>query len=139
MGGVCHPCGRRGLVPILTGRRFAWRLEAIGEAEAVVSNGNERKEGPSIERKTANRASVDRKTIAHGHDGKKVWRNTDEREERKIDFARIRAARSVVGRGYCLLSHPKRTQNTLDTEYATPNTPSHDHRYVRQTTASSIR
>ena len=89
-----------------------------------------------------NRASVDRKTIAHG---KKVWRyfakhgRGDERKERKIDFARIRAARSVVGRGYCLLSHPKRTQNTLDTEYATPNTPSHDHRYVRQTTASSIR
>jgi len=36
------------------------RLEAIGEAEAVVSNGNERKEGPSIER--SDRASVDRKT-----------------------------------------------------------------------------
>ena len=64
------------------------RLEAIGEAEAVVSNGNERKEGPSIER--SERASVDRKTID------RTSRNTgggDEREERKSDFARIHTSR----------------------------------------------
>ena len=86
------------------------------------------------------RRSIERRSHT-GMTGRKYGetRAGDEREERKIDFARIRAARSVVGRGYCLLSHPKRTQNTLDTEYATPNTPSHDHRYVQQTTASSIR